>query len=172
MPPPTIPSTTTAEVGVLVVCMGNICRSPLLQGLLEQRVSDAGLSGRVVVDSAGTGSWHSGEPPDFRSQAAASRRGIDISRQRAREITVEDFHRFDIIVVMDRRNERDVLRRCPPQYVSRVRLLLDYAPELMIREVPDPFHEQAAAFERVIDMAELAVDALVDDIRSRLRPQS
>lgn len=157
-----------AEFSVLMVCMGNICRSPLAQGMLEHRLEDTGLSGRVRVDSAGTGSWHAGERPDHRGRLTAESRGFDISAQRAREIRAEDFERFDLILCMDERNRREVLRRCPPQAAKRVRLLLDYAPALAQREVPDPYYDQMNGFDKVADMIDLAVDSLVDELRDRL----
>ena len=158
----------SAEYKVLMVCMGNICRSPLAQGMLEHRLRDAGLDGRVLVDSAGTGSWHAGEPPDHRGRLTAESRGFDISGQRAREIQSEDFDAFDLILCMDERNRRELLRRCPPQAHDRVRLLLEYAPGLAEREVPDPYYEQLSGFDKVADMIDLAVDSLVEALRDRL----
>ena len=157
-----------AEYRVLMVCMGNICRSPLAQGMLEHRLREAGMAERVTVDSAGTGSWHAGEAPDHRGRLTAEGRGFDISTQRAREIAAEDFDAFDLILCMDERNRRDVMRRCPPRAAARVRLLLEFAPELAEKEVPDPYYDQVAAFEKVADMIDLAVDALVDELRERL----
>lgn len=157
------------KLRVLMVCMGNICRSPLAQGVLESRLREEGLAGHVQVDSAGTGSWHAGEPPDHRGRKTATARGFDISAQRSREITTEDFERFDLILCMDERNRGDLLKRCPAGGQSRVGMLLDYAPELTEREVPDPMYNQLADFERVTDMIDLAVEGLLDDLRDRLR---
>ena len=154
---------------VLMVCMGNICRSPLAQGLLEKRLREEGLASKVEVDSAGTGAWHAGEPPDNRGRRTAEARGFDISRQRARELAPEDFERFDLILCMDERNRREVLARCPPERHKRVRLLLDFAPELTQREVPDPYYDQLSGFERVADMIELAVDGLMEHLHERLQ---
>ena len=154
---------------ILMVCMGNICRSPLAQGVLEHRLREEGLGGRVEVDSAGTGAWHAGEPPDARGRRTATARGLDISGQRAREIEASDFDRFDLVLCMDQRNRAELLRRCPPALHGRIRLLLEYAPELRVREVPDPYYEQLAGFDKVVDMIELAVEGLIDDVKTRLR---
>ena len=101
-------------VRVLMVCMGNICRSPTAHGVLTQRVADAGLGDRIVVDSAGTHDYHVGRPPDERAQQHAARRGYDLSAQRARQLKAQDFDDFDLVLVMDDANEQAARALCPP----------------------------------------------------------
>jgi protein-tyrosine phosphatase len=153
-------------VNVLFVCMGNICRSPTAQGVLERVVEREGLEGEVHTDSAGTGSWHVGSPPDERAQESALLRGIDLSRQRARQFDPKDFDRFDYIVVMDRYNYRDVLSHASPENERKVRLFMDYAPEAGVSEVPDPYYGGPDGFERVLDLIEDAAEGLLREIRA------
>jgi protein-tyrosine phosphatase len=152
-------------VRVLFVCMGNICRSPLAQGVFENVLRREGLEGEVSVDSAGTGSWHVGSPPDDRALNAASLRGLDISSQRARRITPEDCQNFDYILTMDEENYRMVSSLCQGNAV--VRPFLDFATNSPEREVPDPYYGGADGFERVLDLVEEASEGLLGDIRER-----
>lgn len=147
---------------VLMVCLGNICRSPTAEAVLRAKLEAAGLAQRVEVDSAGTGSWHLGDPPDPRSQRHAARRGYDLSALRARCIAEDDFHRFDLILAMDHNNLAD-LRRLAPEGGHGAELRL-FAPI----EVPDPYSGGAAGFERVLDLVETASDAWVEDLAQRL----
>ena len=112
-----------AAVRVLMVCLGNICRSPTAQGVLEKLAAEAGLADRIQVDSAGTGDWHVGRPPDERAQEHALRRGVDLSAQRARQLTPRDFVRFDLVLVMDAANERAARTLCPPEHAHKLRRL-------------------------------------------------
>jgi protein-tyrosine phosphatase len=121
----------------------------------------------VEIDSAGIGDWHIGEPPDQRALAAARRRGLDMSRLRARQIASEDFARFDFILAMDRANLSDLRRRAPTQYRERVRLFLEFAPDAGVDEVPDPYYGGEAGFEEVLDLAEQAARGLLSHIRER-----
>jgi protein-tyrosine phosphatase len=125
---------------VLFVCTGNICRSPTAEGVFRSLVDHAGLDDAVVVESAGTIAFHIGEPPDQRTQAAAAARGVDLSKQKARQIEAADFTRFDIIVAMDRSHHRELLGRAPDGSEDRIRLFMDYAPRNGIRDVPDPYY--------------------------------
>jgi protein-tyrosine phosphatase len=152
-------------VRVLFVCMGNICRSPLAQGVFENVLRREGLEGEVSVDSAGTGSWHVGSPPDDRALNAASLRGLDISSQRARRITPEDCQNFDYILTMDEENYRMVSSLCQGNAV--VRPFLDFATNSPEREVPDPYYGGADGFERVLDLVEEASEGLLENIRER-----
>jgi protein-tyrosine phosphatase len=152
--------TETLPVRVLMVCLGNICRSPMAQGALEAAARDAGLA--VVVDSAGTSDWHVGDLPDARSMAAAARRGYDITGQRARGVAVEDFHTFDHILAMDAANLRRLREMRPEGARARVLRLLDLAGG---GDVPDPYYDEADAFERALDLIETGVAALLDDLR-------
>jgi len=152
-------------VRVLFVCMGNICRSPLAQGVFEGMLRREGLEDEVEVDSAGTGSWHAGSPPDERALSAASLRGVDISSQRARRITPEDCQSFDYILTMDEENYRAVAGLCRGSAV--VRPFLDFAPDSPETAVPDPYYGGPDGFERVMDLVEEASEGLLDDIRER-----
>ena len=157
------------KVKVLFVCMGNICRSPTAQGVFEQLVETHGLSELVLVDSAGTHAYHVGEQPDQRAAQAASRRGIDMSRQRARRVSEADFDEFDLVVAMDRANYEDLGEVCPPGHQSKLRLFLEFAPDVAEQEVPDPYYGGPGGFERVLDLVETAAVGLLADIRQQYR---
>ena len=155
-------------IRVLFVCMGNICRSPMAQGVLENRLHQTQLADRVQVDSAGTHRYHTGASPDPRGVAAAGRRGIDIASQRARPVQGEDFMEFDLILAMDADNEAALQAQCPPAYAQRVRLITEFAPQLREREVPDPYYGAHDGFEKVLDMLELCMHGVVDELHARL----
>ena len=157
------------KIKVLFVCMGNICRSPTAQGVFEQLVEAHALSDVIVVDSAGTHAYHIGERPDKRASQAASRRGIDMSRQRARRVSEVDFEEFDLVLAMDRANYEDLGAVCPPGHETKLRLFLDYALDIDEREVPDPYYGGAGGFERVLDLVEMAAAGLLADIRQQYR---
>jgi len=142
------------HLSVLMVCMGNICRSPTAHGVLEKRVADAGLSGRIHVDSAGTHGYHVGEPPDARAQAHAARRGYNLSAQRARQLTRRDFADYDLLLVMDDNNEHAARALCPPGSENRLYRLTDFCTTLQAHEVPDPYYGGADGFEHVLDVVE------------------
>ena len=152
-------------VRILFVCTGNICRSPLAQGVFEGVLRREGLEGEVFVDSAGTGHWHVGSPPDDRAVDAASLRGVDISSQRARRIAPEDCEDFDYVLTMDEYNYRTVAALCRGSTV--VRPFLDFATDSPEREVPDPYSGGPDEFEHVLDLVEEASEGLLDDIRNR-----
>lgn len=152
------------KANVLMVCLGNICRSPTAQGVLEKLAKDRGLDGRVQVDSAGTSGWHIGEPPDLRSQKAAMTRGYDLSPQRGRQVSVHDFDLFDYILAMDHDNLADLEALCPAHFVGHLGLLLDFGQRGDYREVPDPYHGGSAGFELVLDLIEGASLGLLDAI--------
>lgn len=151
-------------VRVLFVCMGNICRSPMAEAVFRRQVADAGLDGRFIIDSAGTGSWHVGEPPHHGTLAVLARRGIDPGDQRARQITRHDFDRFDYIVAMDHENLA-ALERFRRDGRARVSLLLSHAPGLSVREVPDPYY--TGGFDHVFDLIEAGCRGLLGHIRER-----
>jgi protein-tyrosine phosphatase len=150
---------------ILFVCLGNICRSPTAEAVLRELLRREAPDLSVEIDSAGIGSWHIGEPPDERALAAARRRGLDMSRLRARQIASEDFARFDFILAMDRANLADLRRRAPSQYRERVQLFLEFAPDLELDEVPDPYYGGEAGFEEVLDLAEQAARGLLSHLR-------
>ena len=151
---------------VLFVCTGNICRSPTAEGVFRALVEDNGMTGAVTVDSAGTGGWHVGEPPDPRSCEAALRRGVDITGQRARQVRKDDFDRFDIIVALDESHLRQLELMRPDGHPNRPRLVLDFAPALGLRDVPDPYYGGPDGFENVLDMIEAASAGLLAEIRA------
>ena len=147
---------------VLMVCLGNICRSPTAESVLRAKLEVAGLGEQVVVDSAGTGDWHIGNPPDLRSQRHASQRGYDLSARRGRQVAEADFQRFDLILAMDEDNLAD-LRRLAPEGAHRAELRL-----FAHVEVPDPYTGGAAGFEQVLDLVETASDTWVKNLAARL----
>lgn len=152
-------------VRVLFVCLGNICRSPLAQGVFEELVKREGLEGEVFTDSAGTGAWHLGDPPDERARESAKRRGLDISSQKARLVSPEDFGSFDYILTMDEENFRKVSSMASGE--AEVRPFLDYAKGSPETEVPDPYFGGERGFERVLDLVEEASEGLLEDIKRR-----
>jgi protein-tyrosine phosphatase len=144
---------------LLMVCLGNICRSPLAEGIMKQKARESGLN--WTIDSAGTGYWHTGELPDRRSVAVARRYGIDITDQRARQIQDLDLDRFDKIFVMDTRNLSDVLRLASSdEHRNKVELILDQTHPGESRSVPDPYHDDDG-FEAVFHMLDAACEAFI-----------
>ena len=152
-------------VRVLFVCMGNICRSPIAQGVFEDVLAREGLEDEVFVDSAGTGAWHVGSPPDERAQRSASLRGLDLSAQRARRISPDDCDAFDYVLTMDEDNYRAVAGLCRGSAV--VRPFLDFASGSPEREVPDPYYGGPDGFDHVLDLVEEASEGLLADICER-----
>jgi protein-tyrosine phosphatase len=149
------------KIGVLFVCMGNICRSPTAEGVFRSRAERAGLTPYLFIDSAGTGDWHVGCPPDTRAIRFASARGYDLAPLRARQVSVDDFERFEWIFAMDYANLHELMALRPASYLGHLCLFLDLVPALGAREVPDPYSGRDNDFERVLDLVEAASDALV-----------
>ena len=147
---------------ILFVCLGNICRSPTAEGVLRWMAAREAPGLQLEIDSAGTADYHIGEPPDRRSQRAALKRGIDISGLRARQVTEHDFDRFDLILAMDAANLRELQAMKPRGARTTLKLFLEYAPQLKLRDVPDPYYGDAAAFEQVLDLAVAASRELLD----------
>lgn len=152
---------------ILFVCLGNICRSPLAEGVFRA-VAEAEREGLgwLVIESAGTGSWHVGEPPDARAIEAARERGIDISGLRARQIRPDDFDSFDLILCMDEDNHADLTRLADPQSVAKIRLFLDFAEETTERAVPDPYYGGPDGFELVLDLIQDGARGLASYLKS------
>ena len=153
------------SIRVLFVCMGNICRSPTAHGVFQALIEAEGLGGAIGVDSAGTHSYHTGNPPDPRSQATARERGVDLSGLRARRFESSDFTEFDYILGMDKGNLADMLAIKPDQATARVGLMLEYSDNTSQLEVPDPYFGDAG-FERVFDLIDEASRGLLQSIRS------
>jgi protein-tyrosine phosphatase len=148
-------------VRILFVCLGNICRSPTAEGVMRHLLLERDLEDEVEVDSAGTGGWHVGSPPDERSAAAAARRGITLGGA-ARRVQRRDFHDYDLLVAMDRSNLADLLDLAPdPEARAKVRLLLDEA------DVPDPYYGGADGFDDVLDLVTEACERLLDEVAAR-----
>ncbi|MBK5936860.1 MAG: low molecular weight phosphotyrosine protein phosphatase [Halorhodospira halophila] len=150
---------------ILLVCMGNICRSPTAEGVLRQRLREEGLDHHVDLDSAGTHDFHVGKGPDQRAQEAARRRGVDISDLRARQVERYDFQEHDLILAMDEANLGILQADCPPKHKHKLGLFLDYARTRSEREVPDPYYGGERGFEHVLDLIQDAADGLIDEVR-------
>ena len=148
-------------VRVLMVCMGNICRSPTAEGVFRQMVARAGLADQVVVDSAGTHGYHVGAPPDERSCEYAALRGYDLTTLRARRVTEVDFLRFDLILAMDWQNQEFLREAAPPGHRWKVRRLMEFAPAGSSDVVSDPYYGGEADFEVVLDDVESACPGLL-----------
>lgn len=159
-------------VRVLFVCLGNICRSPSAEGVFRRMVREAGLDGRVEIDSAGTGPWHVGKGADARSAAAAKRRGIDLSAHVARQVTggdVEGDEAWDFVVVMDASNRTNVLSMCGSGGRERVRMMMEWHADSDVTEVPDPYFGHGdEGFEHVLDLLEGACAGLLEEVKGRL----
>lgn len=147
---------------ILFVCLGNICRSPSAHGVFRQQAAQAGLS--VMIDSAGTGDWHRGDPPDHRAIKAAAGRGYDLSDLRARQITAGDFTKFDRIYAMDRRNLRDIEALRPKGNTTPICLFLDLIGRSS-QDVPDPYYDNS--FEQMLDLIERGAEALLRDLMQK-----
>lgn len=153
-------------VRVLFVCLGNICRSPLAEGVLRELAARKGVGAVLGIDSAGTGAWHIGDPPDRRAIAVARRHGIDISALRGRQVRHSDFADFDLILGMDANNVAALKRLAPSGTADKAHLFLGYATGLS-QDVPDPYYEGAAAFEALYQMLEAGCSSLLERFGER-----
>ncbi|MEM7260756.1 MAG: low molecular weight protein-tyrosine-phosphatase [Planctomycetota bacterium] len=151
----------TQSQSILFVCLGNICRSPLAEGVFVHRMTEAGMADRFRVDSAGTGNWHAGERADARMRETASRHGVPL-HSRARQVVADDFSMFDHIIAMDDSNVSELLERGCPQ--DRLRLLLEVDPDASVREVPDPYYGGADGFEEVFQLVDRACARLLEEL--------
>lgn len=155
-------------VNVLFVCLGNICRSAAAEGVFRALVERDAAGARIGADSAATHDYHTGRPPDSRAQAAARRRGFDISGQRARPVEPADFTRFDYVLAMDGSNLADLRQICPSGEDHRLHRFLDFAPEAPVRDVPDPYQGGPREFETMMNLIELGAGGLLRHIRQHL----
>lgn len=149
------------------MCLGNICRSPIAEGVFRHAASKAGLASRLRIDSAGLGSWHVGQPPDSRAQDALAARGIDISGLRARQITRQDFEEFDLILAMDKANRQGLLKLAPRDRQDKIRMFMDCAPHFGVQEIPDPFFGDKDGFDYVVQLIDAASRGLMRSLTAR-----
>ena len=153
---------------ILFVCLGNICRSPAAENIMNHLLEKESLGEAIVCDSCGTGGYHVGSPPDDRMTAAASKRGIAMKGS-ARKFSQEDFEKFDLILTMDRQNYWDVLARDERrQYEGKVKMICDYCTDREAREVPDPYYGGPSGFDRVIDLLTDACSNVLKETRKTL----
>jgi len=157
------------KVRLLMVCLGNICRSPTAQGVMEKYILNNSLQDFIEVDSAGTGDWHIGHPPDPRATRAAEHRGYAIVSQKARQVAPSDFHEFDYILAMDRNNLNNLKDQCPGNHRHKIKLLLDYG-QYSHDTVPDPYYSGDQGFELVLDLVEDACTQLLRQVCAKHFP--
>lgn len=151
-------------VKILMVCLGNICRSPMAQAVVlhhANRPDRSPNAPKILVQSAGTQAGLIGQPPDPRARAALARRGYPLTGDRSRRVAASDFEQFDLILAMDRDNIAQLRRRCPAENASKIRLFLDFTTDLPEDEIPDPYYGNAQGFERVLDLCEAAAQGLI-----------
>ena len=151
---------------LLFICLGNICRSPMAEGVFRRVAEEEEVLDRFEIDSAGLGDWHIGQAPDMRAQEAAGARGIDISGQCARQLTRADFDRFDLLLAMDGSNYAELSRLAPKEARGKVRHFLDFAPQMGTKDVPDPFYGGPEGFAHALDLIEAAARGLLEDLLS------
>ncbi|HHJ40081.1 MAG: phosphotyrosine protein phosphatase [Methylothermaceae bacteria B42] len=156
-------------VKILFVCMGNICRSPMAEGVFQKLLEKHGLADQVLIDSAGTHAYHVGKSPDPRAVQTARARGIDLQNQQARQVSAGDFDEFDMVLVMDEQNYDALTFICAKRHQGKLKYFLDFAPHLKTRNLPDPFYGGDIGFERVMDMIEDACEGLLNHIQSQMQ---
>ncbi|BBN83546.1 protein-tyrosine-phosphatase [Pseudoalteromonas sp. A25] len=148
---------------ILVVCMGNICRSPTGEAVLKHKLTKAGLK-HIEVDSAGTIAYHQGNAPDRRSAAAGKKRGYCFDGMQARQVKPQDFEHFDLILAADKANFADLVALCPEQYQHKIKLFLEFGSS-NYREIPDPYYGEGDGFELVLDLIEEASNGLIKQLQ-------
>ena len=153
-----------AKHRLLFVCLGNICRSPMAEGVFRRVAAEKGVLDLFEVDSAGLGDWHVGQAPDARAQEAALNRGMDISGQSARQITAADFAHFDLLLAMDGSNYAELTELAPRSARHKIRRFLDFAPHIETKDVPDPFFGETEGFGHALDLIEEAARGLLADL--------
>ena len=155
---------TENKYRILFVCMGNICRSPTAEGLLIHKVNAENSADRFEIDSCGTHDYHLGHSPDLRAQETAALRRIDLSYLISRKIKQTDFEYYDLILAMDKLNQKHLISLCPNEYRCKIKLILDYLPDQILEEVPDPYYGGDQGFDEVFDILEEAIEAVYEDI--------
>jgi protein-tyrosine phosphatase len=153
-----------AKRSLLFVCLGNICRSPMAEGVFRRVAADEGVLHLFDIDSAGLGDWHTGQSPDTRAQKAAGNRGIDISGQSARQINPTDYARFDLLLAMDGSNYQELIESAPSDARHKIRRFLDFAPHAGTQDVPDPFYGGSEGFDHALDLIEQAARGLLAEL--------
>lgn len=156
------PSVTARSI--LFVCLGNICRSPLVETVARKQLVDAGLD--IEVASCGTGSWHVGEQADARMRAAAAKAGYELEAHRARQLHANDFERYDLLLAMDGNNLRDMLRASNGRASDRLALFLEWTGATPPRDFPDPYYEELTAFTQSVALAERGIQGLIERLRT------
>lgn len=149
-------------VRILIVCLGNICRSPLAHGVLRERIAERGLSDQVEVDSCGTSGYHTGEKADPNTRSVARGRGLNLEWHRSRQLRDSDFQQFDVLIAMDRSNERGIRALQPDDSQAAVRRYLEFVPDAPGPDMPDPYYGGTDGFETVHDLVEAGADQLID----------
>lgn len=163
----TVDTRPEPQLRVLMVCTGNICRSPMAEGVLRTKLAAAGLADRVAVDSAGTHGYHTSEPPDPRAIRVAAQRGYDIQRLQARPVVPEDFDEFDWLLALDQGHLQWLQKKAPEGHAARLTLLMDYARQHAgVNEVPDPYYGPEAGFEHVLNLVEDACDGVIAELQA------
>ena len=155
------------KTSILFVCMGNICRSPTAEGIFRHMLTEKNMLDNFELDSAGTHAYHIGAAPDSRAQATATARGIDLSDLTGRKVELSDFDKFDFVLAMDKDNYSILKEICPPEKYQKLYLFLDFAKDLDIDEVPDPYYGGTGGFEKVFDMLEQASLGLIEHIKNK-----
>ena len=156
-------------IKILFVCTGNICRSPTSQAIFTRMVKQFGFERVITSDSAGTSDYHVGEAPDVRAQLALRKRGLDISKHRARQVALEDFEEADLILAMDWENLTELQQRSPAQYRHKIQLLMRYANDIDAAVVPDPYYGLNEGFNQVIEYCTDACEGLLDNLEKKAK---
>jgi protein-tyrosine phosphatase len=165
---PTLARGHAKPLRILFVCLGNICRSPTAEAVFRKHVKAAGLDRRILIDSAGTGNYQIGKPPDHRACSAAAKRGYDLTARPARQVRLGDFLEFDYILAMDEDNLAQLKQQCPPEHADKLGLLTDFS-STGARTIPDPYGGGADDFEKVLDLIEDAANGLLRTLVQRLQ---